>query len=68
MRRYIKAYTECINSKVPEAPARGYRPPSSIEQDWRLAAPERGGTVGLGILPPQARGAARRRCTRGCTF
>lgn len=67
---YIKAYTECVTSKVPEASRAQLQ--AALEQSkqaWQLAASSSEGRSSLGVACRQAQDAARMSMQAyGCTF
>jgi hypothetical protein len=67
---YIKAYTDCVNSKVPEAARAQFQAAlDQSKQAWQLAASNAEGRSSLGVACRQAQEAARASMKAyGCTF
>lgn len=67
---YIKAYTECVSSKVPEAARAQFQAAlDQSKQAWQLAASNAEGRSSLGVACRQAHEAARTSMhAYGCTF
>jgi hypothetical protein len=67
---YIKAYTDCVNSKVPDAArAQLQAALDQSKQAWQLAASNAEGRSSLGVACRQAQEAARASMKAyGCTF
>jgi hypothetical protein len=67
---YIKAYTECVASKVPEsARAQMQAALDQSKQAWQAAASTSEGKAGLAVACRQAQDAARMSMQAyGCTF